>query len=185
MSIVTNITKILLKIAKDVIQGEFDGVKIDKEALLEKYPQLDEQRATFVTLNLEGNLKGCIGSLIAHRTLLEDLIHNAKVAAFEDPRFAPLTKEEFKKVQVEISLLSTPQKVDYVNIEDLKSKIKINEDGVILKLGSYQSTFLPQVWEQLDSFESFFAHLCQKAGLGIDCLRESPEIYIYHVEKIK
>ncbi len=176
---------ILLKIAKDAIKSEFDSTKIDKEALIKKYPYLSEQKATFVTLNLNNNLRGCIGSLIAHRSLIDDLIHNAKAAAFSDPRFAPLTKEEFEKIEIEISLLSTPKKVDYTDIDDLKSKITIGKDGVILKLGSYQATFLPQVWEQLSSFELFFDHLCQKAGLGVNCLSNHPEIYIYHVEKIK
>ena len=89
------------------------------------------------------------------------------------------------KIKLEVSLLTPPVKADYVDTEDLKKKIRAKEDGVILKLNSYQATFLPQVWEELESFELFFAHLCHKAGLGQNCLSEHPEIYIYQVEKMK
>ena len=175
---------ILLEIAKDAIKSQFDSDNLYKEELLKKYPKLQENRATFVTLTIDGNLRGCVGSLIAHRTLLDDLIQNAKAAAFEDSRFAPLSKEEFQKIHIEISLLSTPKKLLYETKEDLKDKIKQGIDGVILKEGFNQATFLPQVWEQLPSFELFFAHLCQKAGMGEKCLENHPEIFVYQVKKI-
>lgn len=118
---------------------------------------------------------------------MDDLIQNAQSAAFNDPRFPPLTLEEFSSndITVEVSILSEPKPLSYSDMADLKSKIKIGEDGVILKLGNYQATFLPQVWEQLPTFESFFAHLCQKAGLPANCLESKPQIFIYHVEKIR
>ena len=177
--------KELLQIAKDAIRAKLEGFEIDKEALIKKYPDLAKKQAVFVTLTLDNNLRGCIGSLIAHRSLIDDLIHNAQSAAFGDPRFSPLTKEEFERVKIEVSLLSEPTKVEYDDVSDLKQKIRVGVDGVILKLGSYQATFLPQVWEQLNSFDLFFAHLCQKAGLNYECLNEHPDIYTYHVEKIK
>ncbi len=116
--------------------------------------------------------------------LLDDLIHNAQAAAFEDPRFPPLSEEEFEKVQIEISLLSTPQELFYRDIDDLKSKIRPDVDGVILQEGYYQATFLPQVWEQLPSFDLFFAHLCQKAGMSANCLENHPQISTYQVTKV-
>ncbi len=175
---------ILLDIAKDAINSRFSKENIDDEKLLKEYPHLQEQGAVFVTLTIDGNLRGCIGSLIAHRSLLDDLIQNARTAAFEDPRFAPLSQEEFKKVHIEISLLSTPKKLSYETKEDLKDKIRPNVDGVILKDDFYQATFLPQVWEQLPTFELFFAHLCQKAGMSENCLENHPEIFIYQVTKV-
>ncbi len=175
---------LLLQITKDAIKSQFDGNDIDKNILLKKYPYLQEQGASFVTLTIDGTLRGCIGSLIAHRSLLDDLVQNAKAAAFEDPRFTPLNKEEFKKIHIEISLLSPPKKLPYETKEDLKNKIRPDIDGIILKDGFNQATFLPQVWEQLPSFELFFAHLCQKAGMSEQCLENHPEIFIYQVTKV-
>ena len=178
--------KVIRSLAKQAILDEFDKTQsIDTKALLEKYPPLAQQRATFVTLSLDGRLRGCIGSLVAHRTLLDDLIHNAKSAAFEDPRFYPLTPEEFKKVVIEISLLSPPEPLLYDSIEDLKSKVSVGIDGIILQKEGKRATFLPQVWEQLPTFEHFFSHLCQKAGLSPNCLEHHPDIWRYRVEKIK
>ncbi len=179
--------EILLEIARKAIEVEFNNRHIDKEYLLKKYPELKEKRAVFVTLNKkDGNLRGCIGSLIAHRTLLDDIISNAKSASFSDPRFPPLKKEELKDITVEVSLLSPYKRLQYKDIDDLKSKIRPKIDGVILKLGTHQATFLPQVWEDIPDFNSFFAHLCQKAGVSpYGCLEKHPDIFIYQVDKIE
>lgn len=177
--------KILLELAKNSIKEELEGVKLtDEKTALEKFPELKNESACFVTLRSNGNLRGCIGSIIPHRPLVEDIIQNAKSAAFRDPRFAPLGKEEFKNIDLEISILTVPEKLDYEDTKDLKSKIRPNIDGVIIRLDSYQATFLPQVWEELPSFEQFFSHLCMKAGLSGNCLENHPEIYTYQAEKI-
>jgi AmmeMemoRadiSam system protein A len=178
----------LIKIAKDAILEEFlQKSLIDRDKLLKTYPELGKKGAVFVTLEKRKSLRGCIGTLTAHQPLLDDLVHNAKLAAFRDTRFSPLNKEEFddKNFTVEISLLTEPKRLDYKDASDLKKKIKAGEDGVILKYRGYQATFLPQVWEQLPRFDEFFAHLCNKAGLRVNCLDGHPDIYIYHVEKIK
>lgn len=173
-------------IAKNAIEDALNNKStIDKQALLQTYPELSNPKATFVTLTLNGRLRGCIGSLVAHRALLEDLIHNAKAAAFDDPRFYPLSKEEFLHVKIEVSLLSTPEPLHYKDIEDLKSKICVGEDGVILQKKGRKATFLPQVWEQLPTFEHFFGQLCQKAGLEPSCLEAHPEVWTYRVQKVK
>jgi AmmeMemoRadiSam system protein A len=177
--------KILLDIAKEAIKVKFKNTTINKEELIKKYPELKEEGAVFVTLKEKGNLRGCIGSIIAHRPLIDDLIHNAQSAAFKDPRFIPLREEELNDIEIEVSLLTPYKELPYKDKEDLKKKIKPNIDGVILKYGSHQATFLPQVWEELPDFELFFAHLCQKAGLRANCLDYHPEIYIYQVEKIE
>jgi uncharacterized protein len=179
------LNKILLNIAPQAINDYFNGRdSIDVNKLLVDYPHLQNPTATFVTLTINGNLRGCIGSLIAHRTLIDDIIHNAKSAAFGDPRFRPLTKEEFQNTKIEISLLTSPQPIEYTNSADLKSKVTKGLDGIILKSGYNQATFLPQVWESLPSFEEFFQALCQKAGLSGNCLENKPQIFKYNVEKI-
>ena len=177
--------KILLELARSAIRDKLEHTDtIQRQSLLDEYPEFNEKRATFVTLSLHGELRGCIGSLLPHRSLLDDILDNARSAAFRDPRFLPLNKAEFEEVEIELSLLSVPETLEYSSIDDLKSKIRLGEDGVILRLDGYQATFLPQVWEQLPTFELFFNHLCQKAGLGGGCLAEHPEIRIYQVEKI-
>ena len=159
---------------------------LDLELLLEENPGLEEQGASFVTLTTSGErLRGCIGSIIAHQKLYEDIIHNANSAAMNDPRFPSLTQKEFDGITVEVSILSEPEPLDYDSIEELKSKIRVGVDGVVLKQGVYQATFLPQVWDQLPDFELFFSHLCQKAGMEADCLSRMPEILTYQVEEYK
>ena len=110
---------------------------------------------------------------------------NSCGAAFQDPRFMPLSRKEFEKTDIEVSLLSEVSLLEYKNIKDLKEKVDVGTDGIILKLGNHQATFLPQVWEQLDDFDSFFGHLCNKAGLETNALELNPLIYKYQVEKIK
>ncbi|MBP9490668.1 MAG: AmmeMemoRadiSam system protein A [Aliarcobacter sp.] len=178
--------QILLEIVKKSIENKFDSsVKIDKDKLLKDFPFLAKNGATFVTLTLNKQLRGCIGTLQAYRPFLDDLISNAFATAFEDPRFYELTYEEFKKVKIEISILSTPVEVIYTNIEDLKSKIKPNIHGVILQKDGRRSTFLPQVWEQLPTFEEFFSHLCYKGSFEENCFEFHPLVFTYEVKKIK
>ena len=129
-------------------------------------------RASFVTLKKGGDLRGCIGSLEAQRPLGEDVVANARAAAFRDPRFAPLTREEFAAVDIEVSLLSTPRRVLFEDHEDLIRQLRPGKDGLILEFGeghaALRATFLPQVWEGLPDHEQFLAHLKQKAGIAAD-----------------
>lgn len=178
--------KVLLDIVRKAILEEFKKKSlIDKNSLIEKYPEFKNLGATFVTLNLDGKLRGCIGSLVAHRGLLDDIIHNAKAAAFADPRFSKLTEKEFEKLDFELSILTQAQVLEYKGFEDLKEKLIPNKHGVILELDGKRATFLPQVWEQLPSFDSFMSHLVQKAGLNPSSLSAYPKIQIYEVQKIK
>ncbi|HEX5330769.1 AmmeMemoRadiSam system protein A [Sulfuricurvum sp.] len=172
-----------VQIASSAINEYFGEGHIDKELLLSAYPELSQNRACFVTLNLNHRLRGCIGSIIAHRSLIDDLISNAVSAAFRDPRFPPLSKEEFAKTSIEVSLLTPPQSVHYQDRNDLAAIIRPFIDGVILRVGNHQATFLPQVWEELSDFDLFFEHLGLKAGVGSDPLSYHPEIYTYQVEK--
>jgi len=170
----------LSEIARQSIKDEFDY----KDSInVKKYPSLQKNGASFVTLTQNGKLRGCIGSLTACRPLIEDIIANAKNAAFRDPRFSKLTREELHVTDIEVSVLTTPKLVEYESVDDLKRKIRPNVDGVILKLNSKQATFLPQVWEELPEFESFFGHLFSKAGLPMNSFKNHPTIHVYQVKK--
>lgn len=141
--------------------------------------------AAFVTLNLKesGRLRGCIGSLLAHRPLAEDIVKNAVSAATADPRFPTVTKSELEKVTLELSVLTHPKPFPYETPEELLARITPGEDGVIIKKGPYQATFLPSVWEQIPEKSDFFRHLCAKAGLPGDFyLTGALEVYTYRAE---
>lgn len=179
---------ILITLAKAAILAALDQAEdFDLEKALRDYPELQENGASFVTINTEPNeqLRGCIGSLQAHRPLYKDIISNAQAAALHDPRFAPITPEELKDIKIEVSVLSEPKSVEYSDIHDLKSKIVPFQDGVVLKYGGRQATYLPQVWEQLPNFDDFFSTLCLKANLPMDCLSLHPDISTYTVQKYK
>ena len=180
------IDTLMLGIAKSTILAQFDkSYSIDREALLQKYPFLDKDAATFVTLKNKQQLRGCIGSIQAHRKLLDDLIYNAKSAAFSDPRFHPLKSDEFPNLTLEISVLTEPELVEYDDFDDLLSQLEVNVDGLILKHGAYQGTFLPQVWEQLPSPKDFLEHLSIKAGTNPSIYEEHPSMYRYRVDSIE
>ncbi len=174
---------ILLRIAKSAILNKLNHTyKFDENKLLERYPFLKKDGATFVTLKKDGELRGCIGSIIAYRTLLDDVINNAISAGFEDPRFNALSEDELSRLNIEVSLLSEPTIVKYEDFDNLCEKIQPNVDGLILKHGIYQGTFLPQVWEQLPTPKLFLEHLSQKAGSSISIYEEHPIIYRYSVD---
>jgi len=177
---------ILIDLAKAAILAALNQPEnFDLENALEHYPELLKNGAAFVTINTRRNhqLRGCIGSLQAYRPLYKDIISNAQAAALHDPRFPPLTPEEFKEIKIEVSILSDPKPLQYSDVEDLRKKIVPMKDGIVLRYNGYQATYLPQVWEQLPSFDAFFSSLCMKAGLPGDCLTHHPEIEVYHVAK--
>jgi uncharacterized protein len=172
--------KVLLRLARQAI-GEQLGIEGGEAPLPD--PGLAVEGGTFVTLKIGGALRGCIGNLKADGSVGEGIKRNARNAAFNDSRFAPLTVEELAQVHIDISILSPPQPLDYSDGEDLVAKLQPGKDGVILRLGMNGATFLPQVWEQLPDPQLFLGHLCQKAGLSGTAWRDShPEIEIYEVQ---
>lgn len=171
--------KTLLHLARAAIASELGFVSHD----LPKTDWLSEPGATFVTLTLHGQLRGCIGSLEAHRALIDDVRHNAVSAAFQDPRFDPLSKEEFAGVLIEVSLLSKPEPIRYSSEQDALAQLHPGKDGVIFEYGRYRSTFLPQVWAQLQQPQVFLAHLKNKAGLPDDFWAEGVKLSRYTVIK--
>jgi AmmeMemoRadiSam system protein B/AmmeMemoRadiSam system protein A len=149
------------------------------------HPALARPGATFVTLTRNDELRGCIGSLEAHRSLDHDVRANAVAAAFRDPRFAPLTLAELPHTRVEVSLLTAPQPMKFSDEADALRQLRPHVDGVILTAGRHRGTFLPQVWEQLPEPRLFMAHLKQKAGLPADEWSSEVELQRYEVRKWK
>lgn len=162
----------LISIARKTIEARLFDREIPVEDKSDLSPKFSDRRGTFVTLSIDGGLRGCIGHIIGRESVLEGVKENAINAAFRDPRFRPLTKREWEKVRVEVSILTDPKPLIYEGEEDLLSKLRPNVDGVIIKKGYHQATFLPQVWEQLPGKSDFLTHLCLKAGLDGDAWRK-------------
>lgn len=146
---------------------------------------LQEWGACFVTLTQQGQLRGCIGTLEAHRPLLVDVKMNAVNAAMRDPRFPPLTAAELSVTEIEISVLSPTQAMRFDSEVHALSQLRPGIDGVVLEFDRYRSTFLPQVWEQLPTASEFMAHLKHKAGLPVDFWAEGVRLSRYTVSKWK
>ena len=168
--------KKLLKIARESIRSYLENRERLSFDIEEK--ELRHKRGAFVTLNINGRLRGCIGRIIADKSLYETISQMAIQAAFYDPRFPQLREEEFKNVEIEISILSELKK-----IEDIK-EIKVGIDGILIKKGYHQGLLLPQVateysWDR----KTFLEHTCLKADLNKDGWDDKDtEIYIFSAE---
>lgn len=179
--------ELLLRLARKTI-AERLGCTVDPETLEELgeiSEDVDFQRrhGTFVILIIGGHLRGCIGSLSGTNPLAEAIPRNAVNAAFRDPRFGPLSSDEFQRVHIEVSILTEPQPLAYADGRDLPGLLRPDIDGVILAKGAASATFLPQVWEQLPDAGEFLSHLCLKAGLSGDAWeKEKLEISTYQVQ---
>jgi AmmeMemoRadiSam system protein A len=147
-----------------------------------EHPPFDQPGACFVTLHRQGALRGCIGSLEAHRPLLQDIAANAYAAAFRDPRFKPLQPEELDDLDVSISILSAPETLDFDNQQALLDQIRPGVDGLILADGQRRGTFLPSVWDSLPDKADFLAQLKLKAGLPPDYWSENIKAWRYTTE---
>lgn len=147
--------------------------------------RLDNPGASFVTLTEDGRLRGCIGSLEAWRKLGDDVRANACAAAFRDPRFLPLGREEFDKIRVEVSLLTPARPMTFVSENDALRQLRPDIDGLILEYGNHRATFLPQVWESLPDPSQFMAELKYKAGLPADFWHDELRLSRYEVQKWK
>ena len=151
----------------------------------ETAPWLLAPGACFVTLTQQGQLRGCIGSLEAHRALLADVKANAATAAFHDPRFPPLAERELDHTELEVSLLSPMQTLTFASEAEALAQLRPGIDGVVFAFGARRSTFLPQVWEQLPDAEAFMAQLKRKAGLPASFWAEEVRLQRYTVAKWK
>jgi len=131
-------------------------------------PWLKSSGACFITLTLASRLRGCIGTLRAHRALAEDVRANAVAAAFRDPRFPPLEPGEFSGIALEISVLSALEPLAFADEPDALRQLRAGIDGLVFEYGHHTGTFLPQVWEDIKEPSEFLAHLKYKAGLPPD-----------------
>lgn len=180
-----NFSEFLIDICKkSILSGLSTGKHLNVESL--KVPEvLHQSGASFVTLEIEGDLRGCIGSIIAHKPLIEDLSQNAFASAFSDPRFHPLEKKEFGLLDIAISLLTIPVQISFEDEEDLLKQIVKDVDGIIIRDGGYQSVYLPSVWEQIPDKKMFLNSLKQKAGMNPFYFSKTFEAYRFRCEYIK
>ncbi|MFH1886543.1 MAG: AmmeMemoRadiSam system protein B, partial [Pseudomonadota bacterium] len=172
----------LLTLARSAIRAKLfpDAQVIRPEPVPES---LGENRGCFVTLHVDGQLKGCIGTIEPLQSLVEGVEFNAVNAAFQDPRFSPLSVEEFPNIKIEISVLTVPRPLPFTDGADLKEKLKPGVHGVILSRGMRRSTFLPQVWEQVPDTDTFLTMLCRKGSMAANCWQD-PEtrVLVYEAE---
>lgn len=146
-------------------------------------PWLSHLAAVFVTLTVEGALRGCIGSLEAHRPLATDVAENAVAAALRDPRFAPITVGELASIRIEVSLLTPPMPLAFVSESDLIARLRPARDGLIFEAAGRRSTFLPQVWEQIPEPRMFLEALKKKAGFAANFWGPDVHVLRYYVAK--
>ena len=175
---------LLLKQARKALVCGVTGTPLDPLKLDEYSNMLRQPGATFVTLTVDGQLRGCVGALEAYQPLVEDVREHAVAAALQDYRFTPVQPNELAHISIEISRLTPPEPLDYVDPEELLAKLHPGIDGVVLRDGLSRSTFLPQVWEKLPDPESFLDHLCQKMGAPADLWRKKNlDVFVYQVEE--
>ncbi|HME69033.1 MAG TPA: AmmeMemoRadiSam system protein A [Myxococcota bacterium] len=146
---------------------------------------LQELGATFVTLRIGEELRGCTGTLEAVRPLVVDVAHNAFASAFRDSRFAPLSPEELPDLDLHISILDSPERIAVASEEELLRVLRPGRDGLVLEEGAQRATFLPAVWEQLPTPRDFVGHLKQKAGLPSDYWSPTLRLFRYAVREIE
>ena len=159
---------VCLQVARDSIKHGLQEGRALHVIKNEYSSDLQQNLASFVTLHKNGILRGCIGSLEAHQPLINDVAEHAYSAAFQDPRFPPLQDNEYEQLEIEISVLGIPEKIEFKNEESLLQQIRPNTDGLIIEYNYNRGTFLPSVWEQLPDKKDFLNHLKMKAGLSSD-----------------
>ena len=162
----SDVKAFLLELARQSLEACVKGKPMPKP---EKPPEITKKdRGCFVTLTKSGVLRGCIGYIEGIMPLFEAVIDNAKNAALSDPRFPEVTPDELHEIRIEVSVLTPPEPLEYHDTQDLLNKLVPNQDGIILQSGYHQSTFLPQVWEQLPDKIDFLEHLSMKGGMPKD-----------------
>ncbi len=140
---------------------------------------LRREQASFVTITLEGRLRGCCGSLEARQPLVTDVWRNAQASAFRDPRFDPLQRWEWLRADLEVSVLSPLERILVSSELDLLRNLRPGVDGLVIAWRGMRATFLPKVWEQLPEPREFLQHLKQKAGWPADFWASDIEVWRY------
>jgi AmmeMemoRadiSam system protein B/AmmeMemoRadiSam system protein A len=163
------------------------GLKAASATSVAIAPELAAEGAAFVTLQKDGKLRGCIGSIVAHQPLIEDIAQNAQKAAFHDPRFPSLSLDEIKTsaIHIHISVLGPQTPMTFSSEADLLAQIRPHRDGLILQDQGRRGVFLPSVWEQLSDARSFLNHLKRKAGLPETHWSDTVQVWRYVTEEIR
>jgi AmmeMemoRadiSam system protein A len=175
---------ILLRLAREALERGVKGERLPPLDLGSLPPRLRMQGASFVTLTVHGDLRGCIGALEPYQPLAEDVREHAVAAALNDFRFPPVGPGELSDIHIEVSRLTMPEPLAYTSSEDLLVKLRPGIDGVLLRYGSRRATFLPQVWEKVPDPAEFLDHLCMKMGASPGLWREKElQVSIYQVEE--
>jgi AmmeMemoRadiSam system protein A len=171
--------KELIEIAKNTIFSIINNLSIEENLILKK--KYSEKRGLFVTLKKNNELRGCIGFIHPIYSIYEGIKKASIAAAFEDPRFEPLRKEELNKIKYEISILSIPKKSDN---KDIEQKVRVGYHGIIIKKGLNSGLLLPQVAEEYNwNSKEFLEHTCIKAGINPKSYKEKDcEIYLFHAD---
>ncbi len=176
----------LLRLAREALQEGVAGHRLPALKPDTLTPTLRAEGASFVTLTIADQLRGCIGALEPYQPLAEDVREHAVAAALEDPRFPPVSRAEVDKIEIEVSRLTFPRNLEYSDAQDLLNKLRPGVDGVILRDGFRRATFLPQVWEKIPDKEEFMDNLCYKMGTAPDTWRRKHlEVLVYEVEEFK
>jgi hypothetical protein len=184
--------KYALALVRKTVEKYTSGQRVETPV---DYPEaLNRKCGVFCTLNkvvtseswgrrsVKKELRGCIGVPQPGMKLIDALVYSSKNAC-EDPRFPKLQEEELKNVKIEVSILTVPEKIEFISPSDLLKRIAPHKDGLMIKYGPLQALFLPQVWEQVPEKENFLRNLCIKAGLYPDTWKDPKiEVYRFHVQ---
>lgn len=174
---------VLLQTAREAIYKKLNGQSLVLD-VSEYDPAYRQAGASFVTLKINNQLRGCIGSLEPERSLVEDVARNAEAAAFKDSRFAPLTLAEWDDLQIDISVLNPPEPMSFQSEQDLIRQLRPGVDGLVLRENFHRGTFLPSVWQQLPEPREFLRQLKRKAGLDPDYWSPAIQVQRYTTSTI-
>jgi uncharacterized protein len=174
---------VLLQTARKAIYKKLNGQTLLLD-INEYDPAFRQPGASFVTLKINNQLRGCVGSLEPYRSLVEDVARNAEAAAFEDSRFPPLTPAEWGDLQISISILNSPEPMSFQSEEDLIRQLRPRVDGLVLQENFHCGTFLPSVWQQLPEPREFLRQLKRKAGLDPDYWSSAIQVQRYTTSTI-
>ena len=178
--------KFLLGLARQTLKSVVTNGSLPDVQSRDLAAKLAERKACFVTLTADGALRGCIGHILPQESLHKAVMDNTCNAALRDPRFLPVRLDEVDRIKIEISVLTEPKPLEFSSPEDLLSKLRPYEDGVVLHVGPGMATFLPQVWAQIPDKVQLLNHLSQKAGCEPSAWRgKDTSVSIYHVESFE
>ncbi len=178
--------RLLLQVARQGMEAAVRGERPPEVGAARRTPALERLGSSFVTLTEQGELRGCIGGLVATQPLWRDVQQRAGQAALRDYRFVPVEPIELPAIEIEVSVLTPTQPLDYDTPDDLLQRLRPHVDGVVLRQGINRATFLPQVWDTVPEPERFLSMLCQKLGVQPDTWQHAHlGVETYQVEEFR